>query len=168
MLRYTICFIKRNNELLLLNRNKEPNMGMWNGVGGKVERNESPYDGIIRETLEETGIRLNKPLFAGNVTWKSNRGDSGMHVFIADLPKIININTPISTREGILEWKSIDWILNLGNSGIVDNIKIYLPKMLNKENLLEYKFVYQNGEMVDYTVSTLTEKDIECITSVTN
>ena len=26
-------------------------MGMWNGVGGKIEDNETPYEGIIRETL---------------------------------------------------------------------------------------------------------------------
>ena len=58
MYKYTICFIRKGNEILLLNRNKKPNMGMWNGVGGKIEENETPYKGIIRETLEETGIEL--------------------------------------------------------------------------------------------------------------
>ncbi len=49
MYKYTICFIKKGKKILLLNRNKKPNMGMWNGVGGKIEDNETPYEGIIRE-----------------------------------------------------------------------------------------------------------------------
>jgi 8-oxo-dGTP diphosphatase len=58
MLKYTICFIKRKDEILLLNRNKKPNMGLWNGVGGKIETGETPFEGIIRETWEETGLLL--------------------------------------------------------------------------------------------------------------
>ncbi len=38
MYKYTICFIRKGNKILLLNRNKKPNMGMWNGVGGKIRR----------------------------------------------------------------------------------------------------------------------------------
>ncbi|MCT6809298.1 MAG: NUDIX domain-containing protein, partial [Staphylococcus epidermidis] len=72
MLNYTICFIKKDKEILLLNRNKKPNMGMWNGVGGKIEGSESHLESIIRETYEETGIILNNPLYVGNVVWKSN------------------------------------------------------------------------------------------------
>lgn len=32
-LKYTICFIKRGDEILLLNREKSSWMGSWNGVG---------------------------------------------------------------------------------------------------------------------------------------
>ena len=46
-------------------------MGMWNGVGGKIEDNETPYEGIIRETLEETGIDLPRVTYKGNVVFKS-------------------------------------------------------------------------------------------------
>ena len=40
-------------------------MGMWNGVGGKIEENETPYEGIIRETFEETGIELSSVTYKG-------------------------------------------------------------------------------------------------------
>ena len=65
MYKYTICFIRKSDKILLLNRNKKPNMGMWNGVGGKIEDNETPYEGIIRETLEETGIDLPSVTYKG-------------------------------------------------------------------------------------------------------
>lgn len=65
MYKYTICFIRKSDKILLLNRNKKPNMGMWNGVGGKIEENETPYEGIIRETFEETGIELSSVTYKG-------------------------------------------------------------------------------------------------------
>lgn len=37
MLKYTLCLIRNDDQLLLLNRVKKPQMGMWNGVGGKIE-----------------------------------------------------------------------------------------------------------------------------------
>ncbi|WJH35841.1 hypothetical protein N6H14_07935 [Paenibacillus sp. CC-CFT747] len=42
MFRYTICFIRRGNRILLLNRNAPAWMGAWNGVGGKLEPGEAP------------------------------------------------------------------------------------------------------------------------------
>lgn len=37
MFKHTTCLIKNNDSFLLLNRNKQPSMGVWNGVGGKIE-----------------------------------------------------------------------------------------------------------------------------------
>ncbi|WP_225340570.1 NUDIX hydrolase [Lysinibacillus capsici] len=155
MLKYTICFIKRDNKILLLNRNKSPNMGMWNGVGGKIEKDETPYQSVIRETFEETGIRIDEPLYAGKVTWKSNKGDSGMYVFIADLPQDSSVVTPVITDEGILEWKDVEWIVNPENKGVVDNLKLYLPKINDGKYELEHKFTYSDGFMLDYKTHRL-------------
>ena len=40
---YTLGFIrcKDNNKILLLNRNKSPWMGLYNGVGGKLQSGET-------------------------------------------------------------------------------------------------------------------------------
>ena len=48
--------------ILLLHRNKEPNMGLWSPCGGKlkVDDGESPYDCALRELREETGIIAEK------------------------------------------------------------------------------------------------------------
>lgn len=166
MLKYTICFIKRKNEdkLLLLNRCKSPNMGLWNGVGGKIERNESPYEGIEREILEETGVYPEKIIFAGNALWKSNRGDSGMHIFIAELSNDTSLlNTPIQVDEGVLDWKDISWILHPENKGVVSNMKIYLPKIINGEYDLEHRFTYKDGLIINYETSDLTSEEINSI-----
>jgi len=44
-------------ELLLILRNKAPNLGSWSPIGGKLEMGlgESPFECAARETMEETG-----------------------------------------------------------------------------------------------------------------
>lgn len=44
MYKYTLCFIKKGCQLLMLNRDSAPTKGLWNGVGGKIEANESPTE----------------------------------------------------------------------------------------------------------------------------
>ena len=52
----------RNEEgkLLLLQRNKDPNKGLWSPIGGKLEMAtvESPYQAAAREVAEETGMAI--------------------------------------------------------------------------------------------------------------
>ncbi|PGO22460.1 DNA mismatch repair protein MutT [Bacillus cereus] len=162
MYKYTICFIRKGDNILLLNRNKKPTMGMWHGVEGKIEEYETPYEGVIRETLEETGIELPSVTYKGNVMFQVKDeplGSEGMYVFLADLPDGVHIDTPVSTDEGILEWKSIDWILDDDNRGVVSNLQRYLPELLNEDDNLEHIFTYDNRNIIDYTTTLLTEDD---------
>jgi 8-oxo-dGTP diphosphatase len=47
-------------ELLLMLRAKQPNLGVWSPIGGKLEMatGESPFDCAARETHEETGLKI--------------------------------------------------------------------------------------------------------------
>lgn len=154
MLKYTICFIRKGTQILMLNRNKSPNMGLWNGVGGKIEEGELPEDSVKREIMEETGICIEEVMYTGNVTWSSVNGDGGMYVFLAEVVSD-DRNFPISTREGLLEWKEIDWILDENNRGIVSNIHQFLPKMMEGIDNVEHHFVYENSRVVDYQLREL-------------
>ena len=66
----TICYIDNGKELLMLHRNKKPNdvhAGKWIGVGGKLERGETPQECAARDILEETGLQA-KPVLKGIIT----------------------------------------------------------------------------------------------------
>jgi 8-oxo-dGTP diphosphatase len=158
--KYTICFIKNGTQILLLNRNKKPNMGSWNGVGGKIEPWETPYEGIVREVFEETGLILEDVTFTGNVKWKSINGVAGMYVFIAEMPSEQSLSTPLKVDEGILDWKEIEWILDENNIGVVSNIKWFLPRMLAGEHLMEHTFVYEDGMIREYMTTNLDQVDV--------
>ena len=55
----TLCFVKKEDKILMINRNKPPFMGMWNALGGHLEEGEELSECVKRELLEETGININ-------------------------------------------------------------------------------------------------------------
>jgi 8-oxo-dGTP diphosphatase len=149
MFEYTICFIKRGNQILLLNREKTSGwMGSWNGVGGKIEKGETPYNSIIREVVEETGIKLLEAEYKGDVTWENNGKDfGGMYVFLAEVPTNFEYKTPKKVEEGILDWKNIEWILHPKNTGIALNIPKFLPKILENDEIYEHRCYFENDHL---------------------
>lgn len=161
MLKYNICFIKRGDEILLLNREKASWMGCWNGIGGKLDSQETPRDAMIREMEEETGIKAYSLHFKGLVTWSGDDFDfGGMYAYIAEVPESFAYAAPIKTDEGILDWKKIDWILNDNNVGIVSNIPKTLPWMLNESKCFDHHCVYAKGQLLDI-VQTEVSAQIE-------
>lgn len=55
----TLCYVLNNkNQVLLIKKKKGLGWGKYNGPGGKVEKSETPQDGVIREVKEETGLIL--------------------------------------------------------------------------------------------------------------
>jgi len=90
MISTTLCYLENNNSYLMLHRtkkNQDVNKDKWIGIGGKFEANESPFDCVKREVLEETGFILNKPEYRGLVTFVSRTSDGAepyyelMHLF---------------------------------------------------------------------------------------
>lgn len=150
MLKYTICFIKRGNEILMLNRESSSWMGMWNGVGGKLEKDETPLQCILREVKEETGISLTDAEYKGNVIWGVDESYSGgMYAYIAELPTTYEYPTPIKMEEGILDWKDLDWLLHPENVGVA-NLKYFLQLMLNDPLTYNHCFVYEGDDVKSF------------------
>lgn len=110
-------------------------MGRWNGVGGKLDPLESPYDCIVRETHEETGLLLPQYVDRGVMRWFRDGADlGGVHIFTAEIlpQEMAAYPTPKAyCHEGILDWKHIDWLLHPDNSGVVDNVKIMLQHLFD-------------------------------------
>ena len=106
----TLCVLKYENKFLLLKRFNEPNIGKYVPVGGKLRQNETPKDGVIRETFEETGIRVYDPKFFGILTETSPTKYNWISYIFSSEIKLIE--PPISD-EGKLEWIKYDDIHNI-------------------------------------------------------
>ncbi len=52
----TLCFVFCGDDVLLIRRRHEPDAGLWNALGGKIDRGEDPLDAARRELREEAGI----------------------------------------------------------------------------------------------------------------
>lgn len=160
----TLGFIhcKETNQILLLNRQKKPWMGRWNGVGGKLDPNESSYDCIVRETLEETGLFLPQYILRGVFLWDvecsekvslGNDSIGGMYLFTAEVTKdqVRAYSTPrTSDGEGILDWKSIDWIANPRNMGLPDNIPPLLEHLFSACSKDAFHTIYRDEKMQSF------------------
>ncbi|MGO0060302.1 NUDIX hydrolase [Brevibacillus fluminis] len=132
MIRYNICFIQQGDRFLLLNREKPSWMGCWNGVGGKLEPHESPRQSMIREIAEETGLTDAAYLltYKGLVSWTVDREQfGGMYLYAASVAEPFAYATPRKTEEGILDWKTLEWILHPKNQGVSTNIPLIMTHL---------------------------------------
>jgi 8-oxo-dGTP diphosphatase len=82
-----LVFIENTaGEQLLLLRAKQPNLGVWTPIGGKLEMTtgESPFECAVRETAEETGLHVSTAdlhLFA-MIAEKAYQGDTHWLMFL--------------------------------------------------------------------------------------
>lgn len=51
-----LCFIVKDNRVLLAMKKRGFGEGWWNGAGGKIKEGETPLEAILREMQEEVGI----------------------------------------------------------------------------------------------------------------
>jgi len=151
---YTLGFIKRKDEILLVNREKNPWKGSWNGVGGKRNLNEDIKDCIQREIEEETGILISLDQIEdkGYLTWNSfDAMGNGLHIFLVTLNDDYSYQTPRLTREGILDWKKIEWINDFDNYGVADNIPYFLPTVLSEKDRYHYHCTFREKILISVT-----------------
>ncbi|OEZ02375.1 MULTISPECIES: 8-oxo-dGTP diphosphatase [Stenotrophomonas] len=98
-------------QALMIHRNARPgdqHLGKYNGLGGKVERDEDVAAGMRREILEEAGIECGTMRLRGTLSWpgfgKAGEDWFGFVFVIDDFT-----GTPLTSNpEGTLEWVDVD------------------------------------------------------------
>ena len=61
----SVALINSDNQILIAQRPKEKHLsGLWEFPGGKVEKNESPENTLIRELKEELNVNINQKCVA--------------------------------------------------------------------------------------------------------
>lgn len=131
---YVLGFIFSRHGHVLLMQKKRPDWqaGHYNGIGGKIEINESPSEAIIREAAEELKMAAAPSwVVCGTIyssTWK-------VWVFAAEY------NDKIEAAED----EPVGWFTQLPDN-IIDNLKYLVPmchsRLFNNENIF---FRIQDG-----------------------
>src|SRR3989344_9442469 len=85
----TLCFLVKENKVLLAMKKRGFGAGKWNGVGGKVEAGESIKDAIVREVGEEINVSINPDDLRnhGNIKFYFENGsdwNQNVHIFITE------------------------------------------------------------------------------------
>ncbi|NPV76029.1 MAG: NUDIX domain-containing protein [Anaerolineae bacterium] len=137
----------------MLLRNKPPNQGLWNGVGGHIEIGETPYESCLREIKEETGFKLENINFGGILTWKGFEiEEGGLYIFTALAPD----GDPLPSLEGNLAWLPKQSVLT--SSEIVENIHYFGPAVFAGLPPCRHHFEYNHRTILVYHTLPLPEK----------
>lgn len=103
------------DRVLMIHRNAradDDHLGKWNGLGGKLERDEDVGSGARRELREEAGIEATGLHLRGTMTWSGfgpRREDWLGFLFLCDAWD----GTPGSANhEGTLEWIPVRRLLD--------------------------------------------------------
>ncbi|MCR4561669.1 MAG: 8-oxo-dGTP diphosphatase [Bacilli bacterium] len=139
-----LAYIKKEDSYLMLYRNKEENdmnEGFYMGVGGHIEKGETPDMALIREIKEETSLIAKKFTLRGL-----------LHFANDDYKEIIYLYTVEEAEgeigecnEGDLSYIKIKDILNLP---MWEGDKYFLDLLAKDEPYFELELIYKDRDFV--------------------
>ncbi|WP_337245694.1 8-oxo-dGTP diphosphatase [Luteimonas sp. gir] len=140
--------------VLMIHRNARPgdqHLGKYNGLGGKIERDEDVVAGMRREIREEAGIECDSLRLRGTVSWPGfgrNGEDWLGFVFVIDAWH----GTPLTANpEGTLEWVQADRVLELP---LWEGDRQFLPLVFDDDPRAFHGVMpYLNGAMQSWSYS---------------
>ncbi|MDP8221203.1 MAG: 8-oxo-dGTP diphosphatase [Candidatus Stygibacter frigidus] len=146
----TLCYLKKNNETLMLYRCKKPgdtHIGKWNGLGGKVEAGETPEQCAIREVQEESGLTVTDLKLHGVITFPMFDGIDDWYVFVFTMTEFEG--EMIESPEGELDWIPDDKLMELN---LWEGDRIFLP-WIQGGRFFSAKFNYITKKLIDWSVN---------------
>jgi 8-oxo-dGTP diphosphatase len=139
--RATLAFVRDGERVLMIRKKRGLGSGKINGVGGRLERGESPLEGILRETREELGIILIDPVERGELHFQFLDGYSLFcTVFVASRFD----GTAVETEEAAPLWFNIG---QLPFNEMWEDDELWLPHALEGKSFRGF-FVFDGERMV--------------------
>ncbi len=144
----TLCYIEKNGSYLMMLRNKKKNdlnEGKYVGIGGHFLENEDPYECMVREAKEETGLDI-CPKYRGIVTFISSEYESEqMHLFTATEFS----GELIDCDEGELVFVPKEKLKSLP---MWEGDRIFFDLLDTREDFFALKLVYKGDVLVSYSI----------------
>ena len=141
-----LAYIEKDNSFLMLYRNKKKNdinANKWIGVGGHIEKGETPIDALYREIKEETGLDVISYEKRGIIHFNYGELSEIMHLFVVKEAK----GELIECNEGTLKYIPKSEVLNIP---IWEGDKIFLKIILSNDSYFELELNYQQDALVSY------------------
>lgn len=115
-----LCYLyDESGRILLLHRRKQPNVGMYSPIGGKLEASEgeSPHNCALREIQEEAELTLADAeiRMLGVVSETAYESENHWLIFLFEVTRAIRSDeiTRLEFDEGTLEWIEKDSVETL-------------------------------------------------------
>ena len=146
----TLVFLRRQSEVLLIRKKRGHGAGKINGPGGKLEPDETPLAGAIRETLEEVGVRVLDAQLCGLFKFVELSAAQWFgYVFVAHHYE----GVPCETEEATPMWVGID---ELPFDEMWEDDRYWLPRLLAGEKL-GGDFLFDDGRLLAHRLRPIDE-----------
>lgn len=136
------------SEVLLVHRNArsdDESFGKWNGLGGKLERDEDVATGMVRELEEEARIQVTAMRLRGTVSWPGfgrNGEDWLGFIFVIDA---FTGDAPSANLEGELHWHPVQRLFD-GTLDFWEGDRYFLPLLFDDDPRTFHGVMpYENG-----------------------
>lgn len=141
----TLCYVEREQQYLMLHRTKKEkdiNKDKYIGIGGHIEHGESPEECILREAMEETGLKLIHPRLRGLITFVIDDLDEYTFLYTCEEFE----GELQECNEGDLEWIDKD---KLDTLPLWEGDKIFFRLLQERRDFFSLKLVYRENVLVD-------------------
>ncbi|MGH7195442.1 MAG: 8-oxo-dGTP diphosphatase [Candidatus Saccharimonadales bacterium] len=147
----TLLLLRKDDEILLAMKKRGFGVGRWNGVGGKIEADETIEQALVRECQEEISVtptELNK-VAIHDFKFPNGANDMQVHTYFCDNWQ----GEPVESQEMAPEWFKISEIPY--NEMWQDDI-IWLPLVLLGKSL-KTEFSFDNNDNIKSAKLTIVK-----------
>jgi 8-oxo-dGTP diphosphatase len=121
------CFSENKSHVALIHKNKpEWQKGLINGIGGKLENNESPFDCMTREFKEETDVEIENWKYFGELQGPEFR----VILFKCFTDLVFNVKTVEEEKIEVFNVKNIPF------NKTIPNLQWLIPLASDKDNIM--------------------------------
>jgi len=125
MIEAVIVHIISDGKILLHYKKRGHGAGKWNGVGGKIEKGETPLQCAIREAKEEMQVDVKNLEKIGEINFYNVYGEDWLvHIFIGEIEE-----EPVESEESYPKWFSIK---EIPYDEMWEDDRYWLPLVINR------------------------------------
>lgn len=132
-----VVYNKKEDKILMCLRKKEPYKGLYNLVGGKIEKDETGLESAYRELEEESGITKEDIILTHLMTFNYQMSNIELQVYTGKLNKNVKVVEEvnklywINANDNFFDMTKYAGEGNIGH--IIEQVKLYKDRLL-KEN----------------------------------
>ena len=129
-----VVYNKKEDKILMCLRKKEPYKGLYNLVGGKVEKDETGLESAYRELEEESGITKEDIILTHLMTFNYQMSNIELQVYTGKLNKEVKIVEEvnklywINANDNFFDMTKYAGEGNIGH--IIEQVKLYKDRLL--------------------------------------
>ena len=150
----TLLFLRKDDQILLAMKKRGFGANLWNGVGGKVNSNETLHEALIRECQEEIGVT---PIDFAQIATHDFINDAAtepwkqqVHVFFCDTWD----GEPTESEEMAPQWYNV---AEIPYDTMWQDDQMWLPLALKGRKIRSTFSFDQNDDILSASISMVSE-----------